>query len=66
MRTTLATSQNPFKRERERERERERSLLKQKKREARGVSHCDLAIYIEKYPNAKENLETQIFHQAKI
>ncbi len=55
MKTTLATSQNPFKRERERERE--ISLEKQKKRETRGVSHCNLlAIYIEKYLNAKEEL----------
>jgi hypothetical protein len=65
MRTTLATSQNPFKRERERERERERSLLKQKKREARGVSHCDLAIYIEKYPNAKEEFRNSNISPSK-
>ncbi len=68
MKTTLATSQNPFKREREREREREISLEKQKKRETRGLSHCNLlAIYIEKYLNAKEELlKLKYFHQAKI
>jgi hypothetical protein len=33
----------------------------------RGVSHCGLAIYIKKYPNAKRRItETQIFHHAEI
>jgi hypothetical protein len=32
----------------------------------RGVSHCDLAIYIKRYVKAKEEImETQIFHHAK-
>jgi hypothetical protein len=33
----------------------------------RGVSHCDLAIYIKKYLKAKEEsiTGTQIFHHAK-
>jgi len=33
----------------------------------RGVSHCGLAIYIERYLKAKERMmKTQIFHNAKI
>jgi hypothetical protein len=33
----------------------------------KGVSHCDLAIYIKKYlKGEKKRMETQIFHHAKI
>ncbi len=33
----------------------------------RGVAHCGLAIYIEKYLKEKERImKTQIFHHAKI
>jgi putative sterol carrier protein len=40
---------------------------KKKDKKKRGVSHCGLAIYIEKYLKAKEKImETQIFHYAKI
>jgi hypothetical protein len=54
MKTTLATSQNPFMRRRERE-----IFRKTKEKGNKGcviTSHCDLAIYIEKYLNAKEEL----------
>jgi hypothetical protein len=42
-------------------------IKKKKKKKTRGVSHCDLAIYIKKYLNAKRRImETPLFHRAKI
>jgi hypothetical protein len=46
--------------------DKERTTTSTKQRTTRGVSHCGLAIYIEKYRKAKEELwKTQIFHMQK-